>query len=64
MVTPPSDLAFECRLDSQDEAAFASCSSPKTYSDLGDGQHTFDVRAVDETGNKDPTPSRYAWTVQ
>jgi FIMAH domain-containing protein len=27
------------------------------------GQHTFKVRAVDSTGNKDPTPATFIWTI-
>src|SRR5919197_4423409 len=45
---------FECRLDASD---FASCSSPKTYTGLAVGQHTFSVRATDAAGHVDQTPS-------
>jgi large repetitive protein len=58
--TPGPNLRYECRLDL---AAFASCLSPKSYSGLGLGQHTFEVRAVDLAGNADPTPATYTWTV-
>ena len=30
---------------------------------LAGGRHTFEVRAVDDAGNVDPTPSTYSWTV-
>jgi hypothetical protein len=51
---------FECRLDG---AAFASCASPKTYSGLAAGSHTFEVRATDLAGNTDATPASHAWRV-
>jgi uncharacterized repeat protein (TIGR01451 family) len=51
---------FECRLDG---AAFGACTSPKTYSGLASGSHTFDVRAKDAAGNVDPTPATYTWTI-
>jgi DNA-binding beta-propeller fold protein YncE len=53
-------LGFECRLDS---AQWVSCTSPKSYSGLSDGSHTFQVRAVDAAGNPDPTPASSTWTV-
>jgi hypothetical protein len=37
---------FQCRFDSNVEADFQSCSSPRTYDSLADGTHTFEVRAV------------------
>jgi hypothetical protein len=52
--------AHECRIDG---AAFATCSSPKDYTGLVAGSHTFDVRAVDAAGNADATPATYAWTI-
>jgi hypothetical protein len=51
---------FECSLDG---AAFSSCTSPKTYTGLGEGAHAFDVRATDQAGNTDPTPAIRSWTV-
>jgi hypothetical protein len=51
---------FACRLDA---SAFAPCVSPKSYSGLAFGSHTFQVRATDPAGNTDPTPASYTWTV-
>src|SRR3954469_7805069 len=51
---------FECRLDS---SAYSPCTTPKTYTALGDGAHTFDVRATDPVGNLDTTPASYAWSI-
>jgi len=46
-----------------DAAAYASCTSPVTYSGLAIGSHTFRVRAVDTASNVDPTPAGLTWTV-
>ena len=52
---------FRCSLDN---AAFASCTSPKSYSSLSAGSHTFRVEAIDRAGNTDPTPASRTWTVE
>lgn len=51
---------FECKLDSGD---YEECTSPQTYNDLGEGSHTFEVRAVDPAGNPDPAPPTATFTV-
>ncbi|HET7053273.1 MAG TPA: hypothetical protein VFI09_05060 [Solirubrobacterales bacterium] len=53
--------SFECSLDG---AEFASCPSGGiAYTDLADGTHSFRVRAIDPSGNVDPTPAGYTFTV-
>ena len=53
-VTPVSALRYETSLDG---AAFSapSNSATITLSNLADGPHTFTVKAVDQSGNVDPT---------
>ena len=46
-----------------DGGAWIPSASPKVYSGLGDGPHTFDVRATDAAGNADLSPASFAWTV-
>jgi len=53
-------VAFECVLD---QGTYQSCTSPKRYTLLSEGEHTFAVRATDAAGNTDPTPAEYTWTV-
>jgi hypothetical protein len=52
-------LGYECQLDGK---GFSPCQSPQPYQGLGDGQHTFDVRAV-SLGGTAGTASTYPWTV-
>lgn len=53
--------SFECSLDG---GAFTSCATGGvTYSGLGNGPHTFQVRATDTSGNTDLTPAGYTFTV-
>ncbi len=56
-----SGSTFECKLDA---GSFASCpAAGKSYSDLGEGSHTFEVRATDSLGNVDATPDSHTWTI-
>ena len=55
-----SPSTFQCALDA---GAYTSCSSPKTYSGLADGSHTFYVRARDTAANTDPSAASYIWTI-
>jgi len=60
IVSLPADLLFECKLDS---GPWTACASPQVYSNLADGSHEFQVRAIDEHGNIDATPASYIWTI-
>jgi len=59
------DSTFLCRIDWETThpdlnaplPPFEPCSSPKTYPVLGEGLHTFEVKAKDAAGNVDPTPA-------
>jgi hypothetical protein len=51
---------FQCSLDN---GAWGACTSPRNYSSLAMGQHTFEVRVRDAVGNFDPTPATRTWTV-
>src|SRR5205814_4867699 len=51
--------SFQCALDG---AAFAACTSPKSYSGVADGSHTFQVKATDTAGNTG-TAASYTWTI-
>ncbi len=43
-----SDGTIQCKVDG---GAFASCSSPATFTGLADGSHTFTVQSTDTAGN-------------
>ena len=51
---------YECRIDG---GAWAACTAPRSYPNLADGSHTFDVRGIDAAGNVDPSPVTYTWTI-
>jgi hypothetical protein len=55
-----ANTTFNCQLDS---GGFSPCASPKSYSGLTNGSHTFEVKATDAAGNTDATPARRTWTV-
>jgi hypothetical protein len=55
-----SQSTFTCSLD----GGASPCTSPKTYSGLPVGQHTFTVAATDAAGNTDPTPATKTRAVQ
>ena len=52
-------VTFWCQIDG---GAFSLCTSPATYSGLGDGSHTFGVKAVDVLLNESDVVS-YTWSV-
>jgi len=56
-----SGASFECKLDSR---SFKPCSSPEAYKGLKRRSHRFKVRAMDASGNVDPTPAVRTWTIK
>ena len=54
----PGAASYECNRDS---AGFNPCNSPEDYT-VGEGAHSFSVRATDTVGNVGPTATRN-WTV-
>jgi hypothetical protein len=60
--TEPPNATFQTRLDRGNWEANGTATS-KTYSQLPNGTHTFDVKATDAAGNTDPTPASRSWKV-
>lgn len=58
----PSEPApgFSCTLDGQ---PVVPCTSPLDLNGLSEGEHTFEVAAIDGTLNTDATPATFTWTV-
>ncbi|MBA2542524.1 MAG: hypothetical protein H0V17_22975 [Deltaproteobacteria bacterium] len=54
------NVSYECRVDGGD---FVACLPDDQFGPLGDGAHSFSVRALDRAGNADPTPVVYAWSI-
>lgn len=57
-----SGVTFRCQLDG---SAYAACTSPRSYSNLTQGSHTFSVQAVDAAGNISiaKPSSTWSWTI-
>ena len=51
---------FECQLDDDEITA---CTSPHPLENLSEGEHTFRVRATDNSGNVDPSWANVRWRV-
>ena len=58
---------YECRRYTQENktAPFLPCEGPQfhSYSNLTPGVHTFQVRAIDATPQRDITPARFTWVI-
>ncbi|HET7644276.1 MAG TPA: hypothetical protein VFK40_12260, partial [Nitrososphaeraceae archaeon] len=59
-LTGSSQIIFECSIDS---STFDICTSPNIIDNLDIGKHSFEVRAIDETGMFDETPAQFTWTI-
>lgn len=60
--TSEPGVTFRCQLDSQ--PVEVGCTSPRGYSGLAVGPHTFKVWATDVAGNADGSPATRTWTVE
>lgn len=58
-VDGPADRT-ECSLDG---GSWEICTSPATFTDLAEGQHTVRLRSTNELGNSNDRPARVSWTV-
>jgi hypothetical protein len=52
---------FECSIDG---SSFTTCTSPSQFENLAKGTHIFEVRAEDNSGNIDSSPSSFTWNVK
>jgi hypothetical protein len=59
-VAPPSELTFQCSVDSEE---WTDCETPYGPATTVDGWHTLSVRALDDMLNADPTPATRRWRV-
>jgi len=51
---------FKCRINNGN---WKTCTTPKTYTGLPDKSNLFEVKAIDQAGNIDETPTSYTWTI-
>lgn len=58
--TNETGTSYDCSLDN---GSWSSCSSPFTVTELGEGDHTFAVRGIDQAGNSDPSPASFSWRI-
>jgi hypothetical protein len=61
--TESSNATFRTRLDGEIWESNGTATS-KTYSNLANGTHTFEVKATDAAGNTDPIPASRSWKVR
>jgi hypothetical protein len=54
------NVTYECSVDN---AAFVACEPDQEFGPLGEGPHSFAVRALDRAGNVDSTPAIHAWSI-
>jgi len=59
-VAPPSEIAFQCSVDSGE---WNDCETPYGPATTVDGWHTLRVRALDDMLNADPTPAGRRWRI-
>jgi N-acetylneuraminic acid mutarotase len=52
--------SFVCSLDT---FVIANCTSPQRYLSLSEGEHLFQVHAINDSGQADPTPAVHRWVV-
>lgn len=57
----PDATSFLCRIDSNPTGG-EPCASPATYQPLPEGEHVFQVRAIDASGADSP-PTTVEWTI-
>ena len=57
----PDAASYECQLDG---GGYSPCSSPKSYSGVSEGPHTFEVRGVDSAGNRDSSSATASFVVK
>ena len=62
-VTAQNRLQYSYRIDSRSWSGW-TLNNQVTIRDLSNGQHTFNVRARDASGNVDPTPATATFTVR
>ncbi|MFP2912310.1 Ig-like domain-containing protein, partial [Pyxidicoccus sp. 3LFB2] len=53
-------VSYQCSVDG---ASYVPCTDPTTFGPFADGEHVLLVRAVDASGNVDPSPAEHRWTV-